>query len=383
MTISSAAMTLAQAIGPAIAGVVIALAGPEWVFAINAALFIAVVGALRTWTPEARDPRLPAEHVVSAMKVGLRYARNEPALAMVIAKTVPFALCSTALAALLPAVARFRLDAGPTAFGGLSAAMGLGAVAALFVLPKLRPRLGPDGIVAAAMVVYAGVLIALGATTTLWIAFIALAFAGGATLAFVSTVITAVQMVLPSWVRGRGLAVFLLALQAAFAIGAVAWGAIAEGAGLGRTLFIAGLTMIAASLVTLPVRLSRLTQIDATPAELSWAQPHPRTSLHDNDGPILVSIEWSIDPDQRDAFVEAMQPVRRALQREGALGWHLYDDIEVAGRLLETFTLPTWAEFQRLPQRATQDDRKLEEGLRAFLPEGSLPEARHYRSSRH
>ena len=77
-----------------------------------------------------------------------------------------------------------------------------------------------------------------------------------------------------------------------------------------------------------------------------------------------------------------MQPVRHAIQREGALGWHLYDDLERTGTLLETFTLPTWAEFKRLPQRATQEDRKLEESLRAFIADGRLPEARHYRATR-
>jgi MFS family permease len=316
------------------------------------------------------------------MRVGLRYARHEPGLLMVIAKTVPFALCSTALVALLPAVARFRLDAGPTAFGGLSAAMGLGAVAVLFLLPRLRKHLGPDAIVALAMIVYGGVLFGLAATTTMWVAFIVLAFAGAATLAFTSTVLTSVQLLLPAWVRGRGLAVFLLALQASFAAGALTWGAIAEGAGLDRALFIAGVAMLAGALLTLPVRLRRLGEIDASSVELSWPQPTPVTSLHDDDGPILVSVEWQIDAEDRDDFVRAMQPIRRAVQRDGALGWHLYDDIETDGLLLETFTLPTWAEFQRMRHRTTQEDRKLEESLLPFLTDERLPEARHFRSTR-
>jgi len=158
MTLSSAGTSGAMAIGPAIGGVVIAAAGPTWVFWLNLVVFVAAVAALRAWNP-TRQSGLPAEHMASAMRLGLQYVRYDRPLQIVIAKIIPFALTATALASLLPAVARFRLDAGPAMFGLLSGAGGLGAIIALVLMPSIRQRIGPDAIVTSAMLVQAAAML--------------------------------------------------------------------------------------------------------------------------------------------------------------------------------------------------------------------------------
>jgi hypothetical protein len=113
-----------MAVGPAIGGLIIAAVGPTWVFWLNVVVFAGGVGALKAWQP-TQQSALPAEHMASAMRLGLQYVRYDRPLQVVIAKIVPFALTGTALVSLLPAIARFRLDAGPAMFGVLSGAGGV------------------------------------------------------------------------------------------------------------------------------------------------------------------------------------------------------------------------------------------------------------------
>ena len=363
MTLSSAGISAAMAVGPAVAGFVIAAAGPTWVFILNVTVFAAVLLTLRVWKPEPRTG-LPAEHLASAVRIGLQYVRYDTPLKVVIAKVMPFALASTALLALLPAVARFQLDAGPALFGLLSGAGGIGAVVGLLAMPSIRRRIGPDAIVFWSMLVEAAVFIVVATTTSLAVAFAVLVVAGVATLAMISTVMTALQVVLPSWIRGRGVAVYLLAMQGSFAVGALIWGAVAEQTSLRTALIAGGIAMAVSAVLVTPLRLSRYMNIDTEVAQL-LNDPPTVTSVHDHDGPILLTARWQIDPDHRDEFVAAMAPVQRALRRQGALSFNLVEDVERPGHMLESFTMATWSEFQRLPERFTVAEKDIQDTLRA------------------
>jgi MFS family permease len=361
MTLSSAGTSGAMAVGPAIGGLIIAAVGPTWVFWLNVVVFVSAAAALKAWKPTQHNG-LPAEHMASAMRLGLQYVRYDRPLKIVIAKIVPFALTGTALASLLPAVARFRLDAGPAMFGLLAGAGGLGAIIALLVMPSIRQRIGPDAIVTGAMLVQAAAIVVLATTTTIAVAAAALVIAGIATLAVVSTVMTMLQVVLPAWVRGRGVAVYLLALLGSFSVGAIIWGAVAERTDLRTALITAAIAMAISAVAVTSLRLGHLATIDSSAAQL-MADPPAVTSLHDSDGPIAIVARWEIGPDRRDEFVSAMEPVRRALKRQGALSFGLVEDIERPGRMVETFTMATWAEYQRLPGRSTVDDSHVHEVL--------------------
>jgi MFS family permease len=361
MTLSSAGISGAGALGPAIGGILIAAAGPTWVFGLNVIVFAAAILALRVWKP-APLTGLPHEHIVSAMRLGFQYMRYDRPLKVVIGKIIPFALAAVALISLLPAVARFRLQAGPATFGLLSGAGGVGAVLALLVMPSIRRRVGPDFIVLGSMLIEAAVFVVLASTTNLGVAAGVIMVAGAATLAITSTVMTVLQVVLPSWIRGRGVALFLLAVQGSFAVGALIWGGVAEQTSLQTALVSAGLTMAVSAVLVLPLRLSRYMDVDTDTATL-LADPPTVTSVHDDDGPILLTARWQIDPARRDDFVAAMEPVRRALKRQGALSFRLVEDVEQPGHMLESFTMATWSEYQRLPHRATMADKEIHVAL--------------------
>ncbi len=361
MTLSSAGISAAMALGPALAGFIIAASGPTWVFVLAMVVFAAGIGALRVWKPTLRTG-LPAEHLGSAIRIGLQYVRYDRPLKVVIGKIIPFALTGTALIALLPAVARFNLDAGPAMFGLLSGAGGIGAVAGLLLMPQIRRRVGPDAIIFGAMLIEAAVFVLVATTTNLALAFVVLVVAGAATLALVSTVMIVLQVVLPAWIRGRGVAVYLLALQGSFAIGALLWGSLAEQTSLQTALITAGIAMAISSVLLTRLPLSRYMDINTDMVQIMPDAPTV-TSVHDDDGPILLTAQWEIDIERRDEFVAAMAPVRRALKQKGALSWHLVENVEQPGRMLESFTMATWSEFKRLSERATMADKDVLEAL--------------------
>ncbi len=373
MSLSSGASNVVMAVGPALAGVLVALQGPLAVFSLNVVVLVLGLVTLRRFHPEPRQG-LPPEHLGSAVRMGLRYVRYDKPLKRVILKMMPYAFAAVALMALLPAVARFQLHAGPTMFGVLAGAGGIGALLAMVAGPAIRKRLGPDAIVALAMLVQAGVLATLSWTTSIPVALAALVMGGVALLLWISAVMTVLQGVLPPWVRGRGVAVYLLALQGTFTVGAIFWGALAERIGVQTALLGAAGVMALSAPILLFIRLGAYVDMDARPVPFLEV---PTTSVHDHDGPILVTAEWTIEPEKRDAFMAVMRRVHRGLKRNGALRFHLVEDVEQPGRILESFTVATWAEYQRIPSRTTLEDKQIEEDLKAVT--GSLPQLRAHR----
>ncbi len=362
MSLSSGASNVVMALGPALAGVLVASQGTAAVFAFNVVVLAASTLVLRGYRPEPRQG-LPPEHLASAIRMGLRYVRYDRPLKQVILKMMPYAFAAVALMALLPAVARFQLQAGPTEFGVLSGAGGVGALVALWIGPAIRQRLGPDWIVLGAMLAQAAVLAAIASTTNIWIAVAALVAGGVALLLWISSVMTALQAVLPAWIRGRGVAVYLLALQGTFTIGALFWGALAERIGAQPTLLAAAGFMAVVAPLLLVIRLDRHIDIDTSP--VAFVDLPTTTSVHERDGPILVTAQWQIEPGQREAFMAAMRRVHRGLKRNGAIRFHLVEDVNEPGRILESFTMATWQEFQRIPERTTAADQQVEEELKA------------------
>ena len=361
MSLSSAAASVAMAAGPAVAGVVIAFASPTAVFVLNTAVFTGGMISLLWWRPPGRQG-LPPEHLRSAIRVGLQYVRFDRPLKETIAKVVPLALAGTAVPALLPVVARFRLGAGPGGFGVLAAAGGLGAIVGLVLLSPIRKRVGPDGIVLGAGLVQGAAVALLARSNSISAAFVLLTLVGVTNLAIISTAMTALQVVLPAWVRGRGVAVYLVALQGAFAIGAVVWGFAAEQFGVSAALYAAGALLAGAALAVTPLRLDAYADHDTSPIRLIDA-PVASTAVHDSDGPILVTVEWEIPDDKREAFLEAMAPVGKALRRQGALDFHLVESTAIPGRIIESFSVATWAEYQRMSLRSTAADKPVHDAL--------------------
>ena len=243
-TLGSISVNLARAIGPAIAGLLIARIGVGAVFAINAAtsLFYGVV--VIAWHPKVEESTQLPERFVSALRAGGRYVRYSPVMRRMLLRTGLFLVPGSALWALLPLVATQRLHMNAGGYGLLLGALGVGAVAGSFLLPRLRAKLSPNRLLVAASLVYATVMVAIVLVPSVVVATAALLPAGLAWMAVLSTMNASLQLFLPVWVRGRGLSVYLTVLFGSQAVGAVLWGVAAAPKGVLPAFLVAAALMI-------------------------------------------------------------------------------------------------------------------------------------------
>jgi hypothetical protein len=140
---------------------VVAVAGAGTVFLLNAATFLGVIGVLSRWQRAAPVRRWPAEHVVGAIRAGLRYVRYAPPPRAVLVRAGVFIVCGSALWALLPLAARNELGLTAAGYGLLLDALGVGAIGGAVVLPRVRRQSAADALVAGATGVFAAVTVAL------------------------------------------------------------------------------------------------------------------------------------------------------------------------------------------------------------------------------
>jgi MFS family permease len=148
-------MNLARAVGPAIGGVVVAAAGPGWVFALNTLSFLGIAAVLAGWRPPARADDGSRERLIEALRAGGRYVRHALIVRRLLYRALLFIPAAGAVWALLPVVAARNVHLGSAGYGLLLGAVGVGAVAGALVIPRLRARLGTPALVTGAMLVSA------------------------------------------------------------------------------------------------------------------------------------------------------------------------------------------------------------------------------------
>ncbi len=376
-TLGGVNMNVARAVGPAIGGALVAVAGPGWVFLINAASFLAVIAVIARWRrPDAERP-LGAEQLGAAIRAGARYVGGSPRFRAVLARSVLFVVFASALWALLPVVARRQLGLGSGGYGLLLGAIGVGALLGAVVLPRLRERIPVNAIVA-----FASALFAIACITLAWVSFVpvvaaALVLAGLSWIGVVGSLNGVAQTTLPHWVRSRGMAVYLLTFQGGQAVGSFAWGLLARHSGSRTSLTVVSCGLVAGLLGVRRFMLRPTGDLDVTPSN-HWPDPHVALDADPGAGPVLVTIEYRVDAENAEAFRAAMQPVGRIRRRTGGRRWALYRDAADPERFVETYVAPTWQEHLRQHrERVTVTDRAIEQRARALLQAGTSPRADH------
>jgi MFS family permease len=373
--LNAISMNAAGALGPALGGIVLAAAGAGWVFIVNAVSFLAVIVAVYQWKRVSPATTLPAEHVSAAVRTGIRYVANQPTMLLLMVRIAAIAVSATALGALLPVVARREVGVTAGQFGLLGASMGVTAVGVATVLPRLRDRLGVDRLALLGGIVLAAGLATVGVANSLIVLMLGAALSGAGQIAAFSTTFSVVQAILPGWVRGRGLATAMLAFQGTSMVAALSWGAIAGATGAGTAMISAGATAAVLAVAAYPLRLGGRAEVDLTPMPI--AALHHVIPIDPDDGPVLVSITWNIDPSRRDGFVAAMNPIRRLRRRDGAMQWGLFEDVDEPGKFVEQFTVSTWAEHERQHERPTAADAEVTACAQTFLANGATLHGHH------
>ena len=364
--LGTVAINVARAVGPAIAGVIIVAGGPGPVFLINAASVLGVFFVLWRWRRETHRATLPAERMASAVRAGIRYVRYTPALRAVIVRTAAFVLFASALWALLPLVAKTSLGRGPVAYGALVGCLGLGGLLGAAVLPGWRRRQSTDAITAVATVVFAVGCLALAWVTHFGMLLGAMLVAGIGWMIVLSSLILAAQRGAAEWVRGRALAVSTLTLFGSFAVGALLWGIVANQAGITFALTAAGVGLLVGLGLIPRYRLAAAESMNLDPARI-WDDPVVAEALAAEAGPVLVTVEYTLEASQRATFAAALRRLVRPIRRrDGAVFWELFVDAANPHRCVECYLVESWAEHLRQHGRTTQADREVEDALRTF-----------------
>jgi MFS family permease len=364
---NSVGVNISRAVGPALAGVIIAgfgIAAPFWLDAFSNGGVIAVLLWWQTSRGHLRT--LPAERFKSAIRTGIRYARNDRRLRATLLRAVGFFLFASAYLALLPLVARDQLAGGPTLYGGLLAAIGCGAVGCAFILPRLKTKIDANGLVTLGEAGTAITLLLFGFAREPVMAVGASLLAGMSWIAVVANLNVSAQMALPDWVRGRGLAMYVTVFFGTMTIGSVLWGEMAGLTGLPVTHFIAAGGALLAIPLTRRWKLQTGAGIDLSPS-MHWPEPIVTDAVENDAGPVMVTVEYRIDPNSREEFLTALYDLARERKRDGAYAWGVFQDAADEGRLLETFLLDSWLEHLRQHKRVTNADRMLEDHVRRFL----------------
>ncbi len=355
VTLNGVAINLARAIGPALAGITISIIGIWAAFAINSITFLAVLVVVWRWRPPPRATRLPPEHLVRAVIVGLRYARHDRPLQIVLARSALFMTCASAGWALLPLVIRLELGRSAADYGVALAAVGTGAVVGAFLLPRLGRRLSADLLVVVATLVFAGGMVAMALLANFLALIPCLIGLGFAWLTMMATLNASAQTVLPDWVRARGLSVFIIVFSGSMACGAAVWGLVADLTSTPTALLVAaGFAVAGCALAPfLPLATGELRNLAPTKQMPVHAEP---SEEHDT-GQVQVLVQYTIDPADEAEFRRLMQQVRQSRLRTGAHAWCLYRDFDMADRWVESFIVASWVEHLRQHQRTTNDDR--------------------------
>ncbi len=359
-------VNVSRAVGPALAGVVIAqLGGVPVVFALNAASVIVLAVAVLRWR---RPPRAASnrEGFVPALRAGGRYVWHEPVVRRILLRAIMFVAPAMALWALLPVIASQHLHVGADGYGALFAALGAGAILGALVLGPLNTKLSTNGVLAAAGLLYAATLTVIALVPSFLAALAALVLSGVAWMAVTSTLQAELQLMLPAWVRARGVAVYMVTFTGAQTGGALLWGVVANRLGLRPAILAAAVVVLAAALAGLLRRVPETGHLDPQPA-VYWTDPRLAFDPQPDTGPVLIAVHFTVAPERQHDFLTSMEELRRSRRRTGATRWELYRDGEHPERFVEVFRVPTWEEHLRQHEgRLTASDRTIEEAALAF-----------------
>lgn len=376
VALNSLGVNISRAIGPALGGVIVAIAGTPAVFALNALSVIAVLAVLLRWKRPANAHSLPPEHFFGAMKAGYRYARHSPALRLVLIRAAGFFLFGSALWAMLPLVGRRGLGLDAAGYGALLGCMGAGAVVGALLLKKLRKRISANALSIAATLLFALATLALALVPNAWIAGMVMFAAGLAWIGMLTSLNVAAQMASPGWVKARALAVYLLVFQGAMTGGSILWGSLAARTSVGTALIVAALGQAASLLLAYAWRLPRDSGADLAPSN-HWAAPVVSVPPAGDRGPVLVEIEYRVAPERMAEFVTVLRRFGSVRLRDGAIRWDVWEDVAEPGRVVEYFIVESWVEHQRQHARATHADQLDQQTLHGFHLGDAPPAVRH------
>ncbi|MEM1428545.1 MAG: MFS transporter [Pseudomonadota bacterium] len=377
IALNSMGINISRAIGPALAGILIATVGLAAPFALNAASHVVIIVALLFWRPAPAARRRYHGPILGDMATGLRHVRYNAPLRATIIRAAAFFLFASAYWSLLPLIARNAEGGGSELYGTLMALIGAGAVTGALILPKLQAKVNAD---LAVQLGTMGTVLALliMAVSPAPLALMLAALLGGLSWITVLTSFNvSAQTALPNWVRARGLSVFLMVFFGSMALGSVVWGQVATATSIRTALIVAAAGLVFGILATRRFKVGQAESADLSPAAL-WPEAPPLTDRQAPDRRAMVTVEYEVLDTQTEAFLETLFSFSQERMRDGATQWFIHESVETPGLWVESFLLPSWSEHLEQHQRVTRGDADLQERLQRFDIREGGPVVRHY-----
>lgn len=375
VALNSLGINISRSIGPALGGILLAAFGAAWTYGADLLTYGVVIVSLWWWRRTAVSSSELPERFTGAFRAGLRFALASWPFKRVVLRAAVFFAFASAVWALLPIVARGSLSGDAAFYGVLLAAVGAGAIVGALVLPALRTRLDSDGLLLVATLAAAFATAGVAVGTVRWAAILLLLLLGAAWIIALTTLSATAQGILPNWVRGRGLAIYLTVFNGAMAAGSLAWGLLAQQIGVTAALLVSAGGLVLIAVVMLRLRLP-LTDVDLMPSN-HWPAPLVAAAPEHDRGPVLVVIHYRIRQDDRPAFLEAVTRLAEERRRDGAYAWGISEDVADPWHIVEWFMVESWAEHLRQHQRVSRADADLQREVLRFQIEATVPVVEH------
>ena len=363
ITLNGVSNNIARAIGPAIGGAVIAYYSAGWVFMLNGVSFLGTWAVVYFWKREVTETSGPAENFIGALRAGLRYVQYSPAIYGVLMRTFAFSFGAAAMWGLVPVVVARKLHLSSGHYGVMLSWLGAGAVTGAFLMGRAGSRLNLNQRVLLGVLAFGGTNLALALVSQIYLLYAVMFFSGIAWLMVMTSFSTTVQLSVPKWVQARVISVYMLVFQAGQSVGSLVWGELADHQSLEIALLAAAGWMLASALLALPFPMHSAEGLDLDPAE-HWPDPVLDGNIDPDDGPVMVTIEYRVEPADWAAFQVAAEQLKRLRLRDGALRAGVFADVTDPTRIIEFFYVATWGEHQRQHHRFTREDQAMEAQVR-------------------
>jgi hypothetical protein len=233
------------------------------------------------------------------------------------------------------------------------------------MVSDLREKLSPENSVRVATVVVGLMVLVTGISRSVPLTMAAMAVAGAANMVTISMLNVAIQLSVPRWVTARSLAWYQSSLTGGLAFGSWFWGQVTTDHGIATALVASAIGLLLSPLLGLLLPLPGVVDADVDVVELSH-EPDIALALTHRSGPIVVEIDYRVDPAQARSFYDAMLALQGVRLRNGAFEWSIARDLADVALWTERFHFPTWQDYLRQRTRFTQADLAMQAAADAY-----------------
>jgi MFS family permease len=378
ITLGGVQVNLAGIVGPALGGLLLPITGPALLFAFNAVAFAVTAWLISKRYRRRQRPKPHLENFLESFASAARYVRYTPGIQVILMRDFLFGLFIAVVPALVPVVALQHLRLQASQLGLVFTSMGIGSlVGATAMLPYARAKASPNALTILAGAILVAVVVLMAIVPDVWMFLPVTALAGISWTVSASELWIAGQRAMPDWARGRMNAVHMMASQGGVALGGILWGGAATSFGVGRTLVGGALLLTASLALAVPLSINFAHSLKLDPAPINAAHDFPLTPKAE-DGPLTITVDFIVRPEDREEFLALMQQVRLVFLRNGAFLYRVEENLEEPGTFRTEMRLSSWAEHLRQNERMTKADIELVERLWAMHSGKQQRIVRHY-----